>query len=170
MHAILLAAVALPFTAATLYPKASPDPAPKGYSQYTSPIVLPAPNVDGSDGWSAAVSKARQFVNSLTLEEKINMTSGVGTTGRCIGNTGMVPRLGFEGICLDDSPVGPRWTDGNSVFPAGINMAATFDKNLIFSRAAAMGAEFRGKGNFALGPSMNLMGVAQALTLLSVLA
>ena len=50
-----------------------------------------------------------------------------------------------------------RFADFVSVFPAGINAAATFDENLIYRRGVAMGEEFRGKGvNVALVPMMNL--------------
>lgn len=65
---------------------------------------------------------------------------------RCVGNTGRVTRLDFDGFCLEDSPVGVRATDYNSVFPAAINVAATWDKSLMKKRGEAMGAEFRGKG------------------------
>lgn len=75
------------------------------------------------------------------------------TDGRCIGNTGTIPRLGFAGICLEDSPVGVRQTDYASVFPSGINAGMTWDANLMHQRGVALGAEFRGKGiNVALGP------------------
>lgn len=43
-------------------------------------------------------------------------------------------------------------TDGNSVFPSGMNTAMTWDAELMYKRGAAMGAEFAGKGvNVALG-------------------
>ena len=45
--------------------------------------------------------------------------------------------------------------------PAGINVAATFDRSLIYRRGRAMGAEHRGKGvNVALGPMTNMGRVA----------
>ena len=65
---------------------------------------------------------------------------------RCVGNTGRVPRLKFDGFCLQDSPAGVRDTDYTSVFPAAVNIASTWDKNLMRQRGVAMGAEFRGKG------------------------
>lgn len=69
----------------------------------------------------------------------------------------MIPRLNFTGICLQDSPLGVRRTDGSSAFPAAINVAATFDKNLMYARGQAMGEEFRGKGiNVALGIVLSL--------------
>jgi beta-glucosidase len=70
---------------------------------------------------------------------------------RCVGNTGRVTRLNFDGFCFEDGPVGVRFTDYNSVFPAAVNIASTWDKNLMLQRGVAMGEEFRGKGvNVAL--------------------
>lgn len=37
-------------------------------------------------------------------------------------------------------------TKGISVFPSGINTAATFDKKLMYDRAKKLGEEFRAKG------------------------
>lgn len=49
-------------------------------------------------------------------------------------------------------------TDYNSVWPSGINTAATWDQDLMYQRGYEMGLEFRGKGiNFALGPGMNML-------------
>lgn len=45
--------------------------------------------------------------------------------------------------------------------PAGVTVATTWDKDLIYARGLAMGQEHRGKGvNVALGPMMNLGRVA----------
>ena len=49
-------------------------------------------------------------------------------------------------MCLQDSPVGVRDTDFNSVFPAGVNVAATWDRGVAYARGQAMGEEHRGKG------------------------
>nr|CAE01320.1 beta glucosidase precursor [Uromyces viciae-fabae] len=137
---------------------------PPGYEEWTSPVVLPAPVQSGLSPWSESIVRARAFVAQLTIEEKVNLTTGAGTQGRCVGETGTVPRLGFnQPICLQDGPVGIRYTDFNSVFPAAINVAATFDKQLMFKRAQAMAEEFRGKGaNVVLAPMTNLMRTPQA--------
>ena len=61
-----------------------------------------------------------------------------------------------------DSPVGVRLADFVTVFPAGINAAATWQRSLIRRRGIGMGQEHKGKGvNVALGPMMNLGRVAQ---------
>jgi beta-glucosidase len=62
---------------------------------------------------------------------------------------------------MQDSPVGVRLTDYNSVFPAGVTAAATFDKGLLYARGEAMGAEHKGKGvNVMLGPVAGPLGRA----------
>ncbi|KAJ6533509.1 beta-glucosidase [Mycena capillaripes] len=134
-----------------------PDAAPPGFEEWTSPIVLPAPAVVGQGDWKSAVARAQKFVAGLTLEEKINVTTGIDVLGRCVGNTGTIPRLGWKGLCLEDSPLGVRLADFVSAFPAAINVAATWDVDLIEARGKAMGSEHRGKGvNVQLGPMTNM--------------
>lgn len=90
----------------------------------------------------------------------MNLTTGTGwQSDRCVGQTGSIPRLGFRSLCLQDSPVGVRDTDFNSVFPAGVNVAATFDRDLAYARGQAMGAEHRDKGvDMQLGPVAGPLG------------
>ncbi|KAG6823589.1 hypothetical protein H0H93_003366, partial [Arthromyces matolae] len=69
---------------------------------------------------------------------------------------------GWPGLCLEDSPLGVRFGDYVTAFPAAINAAATFNRDLIRARGVAMGQEHRGKGvNVALGPMMNMGRIAQ---------
>jgi len=109
-----------------------------------------------STTWDQAIAMAKSFVAQLTLQEKCNITSGV--RGACVGNVLPVPRLNFTGMCFQDAPAGVG--DGvqrATAFPPGIQIAATWDRDLFFQRAVAIGEEFRGKGvHFALGPMMNI--------------
>ena len=59
---------------------------------------------------------------------------------------GSLPLLSFAGICFQDGPVGNRKTDYVSVFPAGINAGATWDRELAYARGQAMGLEMNDKG------------------------
>jgi beta-glucosidase len=125
-----------------------------------SPPSYPSPWMHGGNGWDDAYVKAKAFVSQLTLLEKVNLTTGVGWTNeRCVGNTGSIPRLGFPGLCMQDSPLGIRFADEVSAFPAGINAAATWSTRLFRERGAAMGAEHRGKGiDVQLGPVAGPLG------------
>ena len=67
---------------------------------------------------------SRFKIATFTLEQKVNMTTGVGAAvGRCVGNT--PPVDDFPGLCLEDSPLGVRAADFATLFPAGINAATT---------------------------------------------
>ncbi|KAJ7710040.1 glycoside hydrolase superfamily [Mycena metata] len=156
LFTLLVSTLAFPAALADVV-TGEPDPAPPGFEQWVSPVIVPSPPVIGTGDWASAVARAKNFVAGLTLEEKINVTTGVDLAGRCVGNTGTIPRLGWNGICLQDSPLGVRLAQYVSAFPAGINAAATWDTALIEARGKAMGAEFRGKGvNVALGPMTNM--------------
>ncbi|KAJ5054593.1 uncharacterized protein L3040_000863 [Drepanopeziza brunnea f. sp. 'multigermtubi'] len=124
-----------------------------------SPPVYPTPQGPGtsSPAWASAYQKARIFVSQLTLEEKVNMT--LGHPGMCVGNSGAVPRLGFNGLCFEDAPSGIRGPDFVSAFPAGMHLAQTWDKSYMRAFGKAVGEEYQGKGvNVALGPVGGSMG------------
>ncbi len=73
-----------------------------------------------------------------------------GQAGPCTGNIKAIHRLGFGGLCLQDGPLAIRLADFASVFPAGMTVAATWDRELIYQRGYAMGAEFKAKGSHIL--------------------
>ncbi|KAI0914162.1 glycoside hydrolase family 3 protein [Ustulina deusta] len=111
--------------------------------------------------WSESLAKASDFVSQLTLSEKIGIVSGGYLTSPlpCIGSIGAISRLDFDGICFSDGPSGVSRSDGVSAFPAGITVAATWDRDLMYRRAVAIGEEFRAKGSHvALGPSAGPIG------------
>lgn len=67
--------------------------------------------------------------------------------------------MGLKSLCLQDSPVGVRYTDYNSVFTSGQTAAATFDRQLMYTRGYAIGEEHRGKGvTVLLGPVAGPLG------------
>ncbi|TGJ80285.1 hypothetical protein E0Z10_g8473 [Xylaria hypoxylon] len=138
------------------------DPVPAGYA---SPPYYPAPYGGWVSDWSSAYGKAVALVSRMTVAEKVNITAGTGMymqlffQGRCVGNSGSAPRVGFPQLCLQDGPLGVRTTDNITAFPAGITTGATWSKDLMHQRGVAMGEEFRGKGvNFYLGPSVGALG------------
>lgn len=102
----------------------------------------------GAEVWKKASSKANSFVSKLTTAEKVGLVTGGYTqpTLPCVGAIGGVKRLGFDGLCFSDGPAGYSRSDGVSVFASGITVAATWDRDLMYQRAVALGEEFRGKG------------------------
>ncbi|KAI9459354.1 glycoside hydrolase superfamily [Boletus coccyginus] len=121
------------------------------------PVIVP----DFAPAWATAYSKAQALISNYSIEQKVNITTGVGwMNGPCVGN--IPPVVDFPGLCLQDSPLGVRFTDLVTSFPAGITAASTWNRALIRARGLAMGQEFKSKGvNIALGPMMNMGRVAQ---------
>ncbi|KAK2789035.1 hypothetical protein FQN52_006402 [Onygenales sp. PD_12] len=125
-----------------------------------SPPYYPSPWAAPVGEWEDAVDRARYFVSKLTLPEKVNLTTGVGWMQEdCVGQVGSIPRLGFRSLCLQDGPLGMRFADYVSAFPAGVNVGATFSKELAYIRGKAMGEEQRVKGaDVVLGPAIGPLG------------
>ncbi|KAE8422625.1 beta-glucosidase [Aspergillus pseudocaelatus] len=122
-------------------------PAAKAATGYTSPQVFPSPNATGDGGWSEAYHKAEELISKLSLEQKVSLVTGTifGGSG-CVGNINPIDSVGFKGLCLQDGPLSVRTADLASTFPAGVTVAASWDRELMYARGKALGAEFRGKG------------------------
>lgn len=110
--------------------------------------------------WRGSYEKAAALVGEMTLVEKVNVTTGTGwSMDMCVGNTGTVERLGFPSLCLQDGPLGLRFVDNATAFPAGITVGATWNKELMYRRGKEHGFEAKRKGiNVVLGPSMGALG------------
>ncbi|KIM41998.1 glycoside hydrolase family 3 protein [Hebeloma cylindrosporum] len=156
-------------TGFTPFPVPPDIPLPPGYPAVfpSKPPPVGAPIIpDFGPAWAAAYAKAQKKIAGFTLEEKVNVTTGVGWTGgRCVGNIAAIEPIngrGWPGLCLEDSPLGVRFGDFVTSFPAGINAAASFNRGLIRKRGLLMGREQKHKGvNIALGPMMNMGRVAE---------
>ncbi|SMR51995.1 unnamed protein product [Zymoseptoria tritici ST99CH_3D1] len=126
----------------------------------TSPPKYPSPWGEGLGDWADSYEKARAFVSQLTLLEKVNLTTGVGwQSEKCVGNVGEIPRLGFRALCLQDSPLGIRFADFASAFPAGVTVASTWDRGIMYQQGVDMGTEHKMKGiDVQLGPVVGPIG------------
>ncbi|KAI8830346.1 glycoside hydrolase superfamily [Chytridium lagenaria] len=116
-------------------------------------------NLNDQMTWDQAVKRAKELVATLSLNEKVDLASGTGwAKGPCVGNIKAVPKIGFKGLCLQDSPAGIRYAFDVSAFPASINVAATFDKTLMYKNGFLMGEEARNKGiHVLLAPVANML-------------
>lgn len=96
----------------------------------------------------------------MTLTEKVNVTTGTGwSQGLCVGNTAPAVHVGFPSLCLQDGPLGLRFVDHATAWPAALTVGATFNRELAFRRGAGHGEEARKKGvHVLLGPSMGPLG------------
>ncbi|EIW75053.1 hypothetical protein CONPUDRAFT_140249 [Coniophora puteana RWD-64-598 SS2] len=151
------------------------------FTPYPTPTLAPAPPIfpatdplypppitsdlnvvpDYAPAWAAAYAKAEALIANFTIEQKVNITTGVGwANGLCVGNT---PPVGdFPGLCLQDSPLGVRYADFVTSFPPGITVASSWNRALMRARGLAIGQEFKSRGvNAGLGPMMNMGRVPQ---------
>jgi beta-glucosidase-like glycosyl hydrolase len=125
-----------------------------------SPSWYPSPKGGTHKSWEESYNKAKKLVEQMTLVEKVNITTGTGwSSNMCVGNTGPVERLGFPSLCLQDGPLGIRFADNITAFPAGITVGATWNRDLMYKRGEAHGNEAKGKGvNVLLGPCVGPLG------------
>lgn len=100
------------------------------------------------------------MVKKMSLVDKVNVTTGTGwAMDFCVGVTGTVASVGFPSLCLQDGPLGIRFSDHMTAFPAGITVGATWNRDLMYRRGRAHGLEARLKGiNVVLGPAMGPLG------------
>ena len=133
--------------------------APSVFGQYPEGSLYTPRISSGYGNWSEAYARARQFVCNLTLTEKVNLTTQTGTGASYGYSLGIIPRIGFRGLALDDSPTGVRSTDYSSAFTAPLNMAMSWDRSLTYAQGYANGAEHKAKGvNVAYAPVVGPLG------------
>lgn len=125
-----------------------------------SALALAGPAVAQSSDWTTAYSKATTALAKLTLQNKIDIVTGVGwNNGPCVGNTKAISTIGYPELCLQDSPLGIRFGTNVTAFTPGIQAAATWDIDLIRQRGEYMGAEAKGAGvHNLLGPVAGPLG------------
>ncbi|TFK76897.1 glycoside hydrolase family 3 protein [Pluteus cervinus] len=161
----------VPGSASTSAPAPPPTTTTRSTSQTSGPTPTGNPPVPTNPGtqcnlysnlspeWAAAYTKARAALAKLSLKEKVDLGTGVQwQKGHCVGNTPAISSISFPGLCLQDGPLGVRYADQISAFPALINVGSTFNRTLARQYGVQLGSEFRGKGvNVALGPMMNIV-------------
>lgn len=125
-----------------------------------SPPWYPSPLGGTVSSWEESYKKAAALVEKMSLVEKVNVTSGTGwSQDLCVGNTAPANGVGFPALCLQDGPLGLRFMDHSTAFPAGVTVGATWNKDLMYQKGKAHGLEAKLKGiNILLGPSMGPLG------------
>ncbi|KAK7735577.1 glycoside hydrolase 3 [Cytospora paraplurivora] len=110
--------------------------------------------------WSAAYTKASASLAQLSLQDKVNIVTGIGwANGPCLGNTPAISSIKYPELCLQDSPLGIRYGSGATAFTPGIQAASTWDIDLIRQRGQYIGEEAKGAGiHVKLGPVAGPLG------------
>jgi len=102
---------------------------------------------------SAAVEKrVDSIVSKMTLEEKIDYIGGVnGFYVRAI------PRLGLPALKMSDGPAGVRNYGPSTVVGVGVDLAASWDPELVRRAGVVLGEDSRARGvHFLLGPGVDI--------------
>ncbi|KAK4149789.1 glycoside hydrolase superfamily [Chaetomidium leptoderma] len=125
-----------------------------------SPPWYPSPKGGIAKSWAASYEKAAKMVSKMTLAEKVNVTTGTGwEMGLAVGTNGPAVNVGFPQLQLQDGPLGIRFADKITAFPAGITVGATWNRQLMYARGKAHAIEAREKGiNVVLGPCVGPLG------------
>ncbi|KAI0173693.1 glycoside hydrolase family 3 protein [Hypoxylon sp. FL1284] len=125
-----------------------------------SPPWYPTPKGGTARSWAESYRKASEMVSKMTLPEKVNVTTGTGwKMGPAVGNTGPAINVGFPALSLQDGPLGIRFADNSTAFPAGVTVGATWNKELMYQWGNAHAIEARKKGvNVILGPCIGPLG------------
>ncbi|KAK4183921.1 glycoside hydrolase superfamily [Podospora australis] len=153
--AILVIWLLLMAGGAFVYKKAKEEPP---YGQ--SPPWYPTPKGGIASTWAKSYDKASKLVGKMTLAEKVNVTTGTGwQMGLAVGTNGPAVHVGFPQLQLQDGPLGIRFADNITAFPAGITVGATWNRQLMYARGKAHAIEARQKGiNVLLGPCVGPLG------------
>ncbi|KAK1148089.1 hypothetical protein N8T08_010727 [Aspergillus melleus] len=123
--------------------------------------ALAAPtSVAAVTNWDQAYAQAKTALEKLSRSEKVGIVTGVTWEGGpCVGNTYAPNSIDYPSLCLQDGPLGIRFANPVTAFPAGINAGATWDRSLMHARGVAMGAEAKGLGiHVQLGPATGPLG------------
>ena len=113
-----------------------------GNAPPSSTAATTGPAATGSGAWASAYSKAAAALAKLSNNDKVGIVTGIGwSNGPCVGNTRAASSIGYPSLCLQDGPLGVRYKQGVTAFPAGVMAASTWDPDLIYSRGNALGAE-----------------------------
>lgn len=123
-------------------------------------LSLTSPALAQTFDWAAAYTKANAALAKLSLQDKVNIVTGVGwDKGPCVGNTQDISSISYPQLCLQDSPLGIRFGKASTAFTPGIRAASTWDIDLIRQRGQFMGAEAKAAGiHVQLGPVAGPLG------------
>jgi beta-glucosidase len=98
------------------------------------------------------IKNINEVITKLTIEEKISLLGGY--KGFYIKG---VERLGIPPIKMADGPMGVNENGNSTAFPASIGLAASWNKDLVYTVGKTIGFECFAKGiGVLLAPGVNI--------------
>ena len=153
-------------------------------SSFISLLFLYISNIKGDDKkddrWAESYKKANEFISKLNRTEKVNLLFG--TENMRTVSPYVPPRMqdfdhhcdaeidafennevSFKTVCFKDGSTGIRASNGTGIsWQSPLNLASTFNKELIYKVGKAQGEEGKEKGvNVILSPNVNIMRTPQ---------
>ena len=96
--------------------------------------------------------RVEKLLGQMTLEEKLAYIGGVNAM-----SIRSIPRLGLPEIRMSDGPLGVRRDKPAPRYPAGIALAASWNRELAQLEGVSMGRDCRARGiNILLAPGVNI--------------
>jgi beta-glucosidase len=106
----------------------------------------------GSARAESVDDRVEKILSQMTVEEKIDYIGGVHAM-----SIRAVPRLDLPEIRMSDGPLGVRQDTPSTRYPAGICLAASWDRSLAGREGVSMGRDSRARGiNILLAPGVNI--------------
>jgi beta-glucosidase len=105
-------------------------------------------------GWTAESdeTRAEKILGQISLEEKLDYIGGVNAM-----SVRPIPRLGVPEILMSDGPLGVRRDTPSARYPAGIALAASWNRALAAREGESMGRDCRARGiHVLLAPGVNI--------------
>ena len=97
-------------------------------------------------------ARAHELLSRLSLEEEIALLGGVDSM-----YTQSAPAIGLPRLKMSDASVGVRNWGPSTSYPAGVALAATWDRDYARQLGEALGADARARDvQFLLGPGVNI--------------
>lgn len=103
---------------------------------------------------STAHKRAVELVSQMTLDEKLSYIGG----DESDFGLRAIPRLGIPAIRMSDGPQGVNDKNAETIlYPCGIALASTWNKELAYRYGASLGGDARARGiHIMLGPGVNI--------------
>jgi beta-glucosidase len=97
-------------------------------------------------------AEVEKILKQITLAEKLDYIGGINAM-----SIRPIPRLDIPEIRMSDGPLGVRQDKPSARYPAGIALAATWNRTLAREEGAAMGRDCRARGiHVLLAPGINI--------------